>query len=371
MIDTKKFVDHLINNYGVKEFCGVSDSTLKYLIIELENRGIYKPFTNEGDAVAYAAGRTSGGVFTAVLMQNSGLTNASSPISSLTSLYGIPYMYIVGWRGIPGKEDEPQHKIIGKTMLSFIYSIAPDSRAVPAEYIIKNKKALENKQLFITVSPGQLSPIEPKVPYCSSSSVSRYSVLSLIDKLRDENTVVVSTTGYTSRELMTFGETNPKNFYMLGSMGCVYSFAYGVAKSCPSKKVIVLDGDGSFLMRPEGTYACNKLDDCNNILHIIFNNQMHLSTGKQVLPQSDSSEFCRIVRSCKQQGYVLIDEMYSPDVIRRFTGELSEWIKSPYNLTMVVSVSDETLEDLPRPIQSPQEIYQKFSKEVRTCDSNS
>ena len=61
MITTSVLVDKLINDAGIEEFCGVSDSTLKYLINEVTNRGIYTPFTNEGDAVAYAAGRTVAG----------------------------------------------------------------------------------------------------------------------------------------------------------------------------------------------------------------------------------------------------------------------------------------------------------------------
>lgn len=51
------------------------------------------------------------GRITVVYMQNSGIGNAVNPILSLTNekVYGIPCIFIVGWRGEPGVHDEPQH----------------------------------------------------------------------------------------------------------------------------------------------------------------------------------------------------------------------------------------------------------------------
>ena len=37
-MDAREFVDKLMKEDGVTEFCGVSDSTLKYVIEELESR---------------------------------------------------------------------------------------------------------------------------------------------------------------------------------------------------------------------------------------------------------------------------------------------------------------------------------------------
>ena len=48
--------------------------------------------------------------------QNSGLGNIVNPLMSLAvpSVYSIPMLLLVGWRGEPGKRDEPQHMIQGQ-----------------------------------------------------------------------------------------------------------------------------------------------------------------------------------------------------------------------------------------------------------------
>ena len=74
---------------------------------------------NEGDAVALIAGVAlagdgRGGAGRAVaMMQNSGLGNAVSPLTSLTWTFGLPQLLIVTWRGQPGVPDEPQHALMG------------------------------------------------------------------------------------------------------------------------------------------------------------------------------------------------------------------------------------------------------------------
>ena len=50
-------------------------------------------------------------------MQNSGLGNSINPLLSLADkeVYSIPVLLLIGWRGEPGKKDEPQHKKTGKS----------------------------------------------------------------------------------------------------------------------------------------------------------------------------------------------------------------------------------------------------------------
>ena len=57
-------------------------------------------------------------------MQNSGLGNATDPITNLMSkeIYNLPLLMIIGWRGKPGTLDEPQHLIQGKALLKTLKS---------------------------------------------------------------------------------------------------------------------------------------------------------------------------------------------------------------------------------------------------------
>ena len=50
-----------------------------------------------------------------VYMQNSGLGNALNPIISIAhkKVYSITLILIIGWRGSPKINDEPQHKVNG------------------------------------------------------------------------------------------------------------------------------------------------------------------------------------------------------------------------------------------------------------------
>ena len=51
-----------------------------------------------------------------LFFQNSGLGNIVNPIMSMAcpGVYSIPMLLLVGWRGEPGKRDEPQHMVQGQ-----------------------------------------------------------------------------------------------------------------------------------------------------------------------------------------------------------------------------------------------------------------
>ncbi len=79
----------------------------------------YVSMANEGDAVALIAGVALAGEAGAphgrgiAMMQNSGLGNAVSPLTSLTWTFRLPQLLIVTWRAQPGIADEPQHALMG------------------------------------------------------------------------------------------------------------------------------------------------------------------------------------------------------------------------------------------------------------------
>lgn len=50
------------------------------------------------------------------IVQNSGLGNTVNPLVSLAAqeVYSVPMLLLIGWRGEPGKRDEPQHMLQGQ-----------------------------------------------------------------------------------------------------------------------------------------------------------------------------------------------------------------------------------------------------------------
>ena len=111
----------LLKEMEISAVIGVPDSALKQFCdyMNQEKDPFFQHFVpaNEGAAVGIAIGHyLASGKPACVYMQNSGLGNTVNPITSLANekVYGIPMLMLVGWRGIPGKVDEPQHHFMGE-----------------------------------------------------------------------------------------------------------------------------------------------------------------------------------------------------------------------------------------------------------------
>jgi sulfopyruvate decarboxylase subunit beta len=93
-----------------------------------------------------------------------------------------------------------------------------------------------------------------------------------------ENELVVCNIGFPSRELHHVKDSN-NHFYMLGSMGLASSIGLGLAMST-SKKVVVIDGDGSVLMNM-GSLVTVYNQNPDNLIWVILDNECYGSTGSQ------------------------------------------------------------------------------------------
>ncbi len=93
------------------------------------------------------------------------------------------------------------------------------------------------------------------------------------------NSPVVAANGYISRDLFQVCDKS-SNFYMIGSMGLASSIGLGIAMKNPKKRVYVFDGDGNILMNLGSLTTVGFLKP-RNLVHIIFDNSSHESTGGQ------------------------------------------------------------------------------------------
>ena len=231
-------------------------------------------------------------------MQNSGLGNAINPLISLCDkeIYSIPMLLMVGWRGEPGKKDEPQHVKQGKVML-------PMLEAMDLNYFIikgdKNedyettKKALDYTSR--NSSPAVLVVCKDAFSKYSYNKVqnnnirfaakSREAALAQILKKIPKDAAVVSTTGMISREIFetreAFNDGHERDFLTVGGMGHAASIAYGLSKYIKkSKMVFCIDGDGSVIMHM-GALSTSGILGKSNFKHILINNGCHDSVGGQ------------------------------------------------------------------------------------------
>lgn len=106
----------------------------------------------------------------------------------------------------------------------------------------------------------------------------RREAISLIVEKVGENPIV-SANGYISRDLFEV-HNKSSNFYMIGSMGLASSIGLGLALKNPRKKIFVFDGDGNILMNLGSLVTLGTIRP-KNLVHIVFDNQSHESTGGQ------------------------------------------------------------------------------------------
>lgn len=159
------FISH-IKKLGIETLIGVPDSTLKTFCdyISDEGREEFKHFVpaNEGAAIGIAIGDyLATGRPACVYMQNSGLGNIVNPITSLANeeVYQIPILLLIGWRGDPGKQDEPQHKFMGRITESLLDNLEIAHAVVEVDTTLaevnaifaKARLALSSKQQFAIV----------------------------------------------------------------------------------------------------------------------------------------------------------------------------------------------------------------------------
>ena len=114
-------------------------------------------------------------------------------------------------------------------------------------------------------------------------AVIRFDFLKKLLSMISNADKIISTTGFTSRELDEIRKeirfSKGKDFYMIGGMGHSSSVALGYSLSNKSK-VICLDGDGSMLMHMGSLSTITNYAN-KNYKYILLNNNTHESVGGQ------------------------------------------------------------------------------------------
>jgi len=373
MLNTKEFGDTLLAK-GINFIAGVPCSFLKSLINYANNETHYIMSPNEGDAVATCAGAYLGGKTPAVLFQNSGLGNAISPLTSLTHPFEIPLLGFISLRGEPCLKDEPQHQLIGEITTNMLDAmkiewayLSTDQKAASQQLDMAMATIKKHRSFFFIVKKNTFTPHElltgqvdpPKkqtaaTPFDSTLSPTlpqRNNILKTILNHKNNQTILFSTTGYTSRELYSL-QDSPTHFYQVGSMGCVSAIALGFAHAQPNKKVIILDGDGALLMRM-GNLPTLGYYGLNNICHIVIDNSVHESTGAQ--PSISSHiDLGMMATAC---GYPTVVNSTTETALEK---AIIEWMDTP-DLTFIRQLTTPGIpQSLPRPTITPAEQAQRL-----------
>jgi len=382
VIQAKEFVE-AARELGFSRYTGVPCSFLTPFINYVINDDSleYVSSANEGDALATAAGAAIAGQRSIVMMQNSGLGNAVSPITSLSYVFRIPFIIIATHRGRPGEKDEPQHELMGQITKELF-----DTMQVPWEIFPKTAEEIapalkraddymkkEKRPYAFIMEKGTVAPEELKKNPVKDISTRKNEYRSLhnpdalitnrntalqriVEHTPAENTVLIATTGFTGRELFAVDD-RVNHIYMVGSMGCASSLGLGIALARPDLKVVIIDGDGAGLMRM-GNFATLGSYAGNNLIHILLDNEVHDSTGSQATVAGNIN-FAKIAEatgysvSLTGNEIKLIDELFA---LEGHDGPVFGHLK----------ISSGTIENLPRPDVTPNEVLTRLMKHINS-----
>ncbi|RFU45085.1 phosphonopyruvate decarboxylase [Paraburkholderia sp. DHOC27] len=343
----------------------------------------YVSAANEGDAVALIAGVTLGarnGRRGVTMMQNSGLGNAVSPLTSLTWTFRLPQLLIVTWRGQPGVPDEPQHALMGPVTPAML-----DTMEIPWETFPTEADAIgpaldraiahmdeTGRPYALVMQKGSVAPYELKQTDAAARGArttaraqwrevapdalpTRQAALQrVIAQTPAESTVVLASTGFCGRELYAIDD-RANQLYMVGSMGCLTPFALGLALSRPDLHVVALDGDGAALMRM-GAFATLGACGPANLTHVLLDNGAHDSTGGQATVSPQVS-FAGVAAACGYASAVEGDDL----------GLLDELFASPLldgPRFVRLTIRRGTPDGLPRPTITPPDVKTRLMRHI-------
>ncbi len=377
MIEAKSFCE-TAKQAGFSLYTGVPCSYVKPFINYVIDAPdlTYVGAANEGDAVAIAAGAEMGGKRAIAMMQNSGLGNAVSPLTSLNAIFRIPTLLIVTLRGEPGgPHDEPQHELMGRITTKMLetmevgWAFFPREESEVANAIEKALSHMQKTEMPFclvmkkdSVAPYKLTS-KPKArdfataPIAGNVAVtsrpSREEALRAVQRATTGDDLLVATTGFTGRELYAC-EDRSNQLYMVGSMGCASPFGLGLAWAQPKKRVVVLDGDGAMLMRM-GALATVGYERPENLVHVLLDNEAHESTGAQSTV-THSVDLAGVAHAC---GYPSVTRVDGVEQLENALRDRKAGLRFLH-----VKIRQGSPADLPRPKITPREVATRLRKHI-------
>ena len=162
---------------------------------------------------------------------------------------------------------------------------------------------------------------------------------------------IISANGFISRDLFSISDTRP-DFYMIGSMGLASSIGLGIALKDPGKKVFVFDGDGNILMNLGSLTTIGTLKP-KNLIHVVFDNSVHESTGSQ----PTNTNFVSIEKIAKTCNY---NHTFTTKTKNDFEKILRKIKKLNGPIMIVVKIQKSNNKKSPRINYEPLEIKERF-----------
>ena len=220
---------------------------------------------------------------------------------TLPVLYGLPLPLLASWRGHYQENIEAQ-TILGKRIIPMLRGLEIPVTAIDTPEDLPELEAglaacyEESKVHVFLLSPepweGEKIDDTPEVGnpriapvhvaeegFEGVPELTRYQAIQIILDGLTEEQVLVAQIGFPAREACAIRD-RARNLYLLGALGSATLVGIGLAEARPDLQVIVLDGDGSFILNPnqmlELSHHCPK-----NLSVVLLDNGSWGSTGSQ------------------------------------------------------------------------------------------
>jgi phosphonopyruvate decarboxylase len=371
MLEPELFFNTLLKK-DISFFSGVPDSLMKGFLTCVQKNAEHHFITaNEGAAVAMTTGYyLATNKVGLVYLQNSGLGNAINPLTSLANkeVYGVPMLLMIGWRGQPGKKDEPQHQKMGEIVLQllqvlgiqyFIFSAGKEWEKPLDDAILLTKKI--NHPVALVIEGDFFKDTEIKIN--DRYELSAEQVIESLFDVFDSNTLVICTTGKIGRLFYAVNEKHDlkitKYLMNVGAMGHASSIALALAKFT-AEKIVLLDGDGSLLMHMGSLPLAGSID-IDNLNYILLNNGAHQSVGCQPTI-GFVVDFSVIAGACGFENTVQITS----------ASGLEQWVKKFQSKKQFIEIRINTKmpENLPRPKESFTSAKENLMKALQIWEND-
>ena len=285
------------------------------LIRSMPDEFIHIPLNREENGVGISAGFCLTGGKPLMMIQSSGLGNSLNALMSLHKGYSLPLPIIASWRGRENDKFKC-HIPLGKSLPDLFRSLeVPCSVIERPDQIETIAQAIRNSFIqstphIVLISPEIWEMDEDKVPTpvwghrekfskltyersFTHPELTRREAIRILSEVFNDS-IVLTTIGSTCDELHAVCDRD-LNFYVYGAMGQASSIGLGMAINT-TKKVIVLDGDGSLLMNPNILCEIASVRP-TNLTVVALDNGTFSTTGDQKTPSYDLVDLELIARS--------------------------------------------------------------------------
>jgi thiamine pyrophosphate-dependent acetolactate synthase large subunit-like protein len=187
-----------------------------------------------------------------------------------------------------------------------------------------------------------------KLQVKSPGSLKRREVVSTILKKR-EGALVITGLGSASYDVHAAGDRDD-NYYLWGAMGGAALVGLGLAQAQPTRRVLVITGDGEQLMA-FGSFATIAIANPTNLDVVVIDNHHFGETGMQTSHTGHGLDLAKVAAAC---GFAHAETLVTMAEVEKLAASLCSRPKGPRLFVIKVAA-----ENPPRSLPSRDAVFIK------------